>query len=103
MIVLLSRHSSTGGLYAGINRSRYDTLAAYLKDRLPHRRTDALFRLAEVLERLTPGQEFQYFSADHHSPTDPGGHVRVQRSVEGSLISTPINSCIMATSGRVFA
>ena len=26
-----------------------DTLAAYLKDRLPHRRTDALFRLAEVL------------------------------------------------------
>ncbi len=26
-----------------------DTLAAYLKDRLPHRRTDALLRLAEVL------------------------------------------------------
>ena len=26
-----------------------DTLAAYLKDRLPHRRTDALTRLAEVL------------------------------------------------------
>ena len=26
-----------------------DTLAAYLKDRLPHRRTDALKRLAEVL------------------------------------------------------
>ena len=27
MIVLLSRHSSTGGLYAKINRSRYDTSA----------------------------------------------------------------------------
>jgi len=26
-----------------------DTLAAYLKDRLPNRRTDALLRLAEVL------------------------------------------------------
>jgi len=26
-----------------------DTLAAYLKDRLPHRRTDALKRLAEVI------------------------------------------------------
>ena len=26
-----------------------DTLAAYLKDHLPHRRTDALLRLAEVL------------------------------------------------------
>lgn len=46
---------------------------------------------AEVLERLTPGQEFQYFAADHHSPTDPGGHVRVQRSVEGSLIRKVAN------------
>ena len=34
--------SSTALLHA-------DTLAAYLKDRLPHRRTDALLRLAEVL------------------------------------------------------
>ena len=34
--------SSTALLHA-------DTLAAYLKDRLPRRRTDALLRLAEVL------------------------------------------------------
>ena len=46
---------------------------------------------AEVLERLTPGQEFQFFAADHHSPTDPGGHVRVQRTVEGSLIRKVAN------------
>ena len=46
---------------------------------------------AEVFERLKSGQEFQFFAADHRSPTDPGGYVRVQRSAAGILIRKVAN------------
>ena len=45
-----------------------DTLAAYLKDRLPHRRTDALLRLAEVLLGILKAESTLHHKIALHLP-----------------------------------
>ena len=45
-----------------------DTLGAYLKDRLPHRRTDALVRLGEVLLGILQAESTQHRKIALHLP-----------------------------------
>ena len=45
-----------------------DTLAAYLKDRLPHRQTDALLRFAEVLLRILQAKSMLHRKIALHLP-----------------------------------
>jgi len=48
--------------------SHADTLATSLNDRLPHRRTDALFRLAEVLLGILQAESAMHRNIALHLP-----------------------------------
>ena len=84
--------SSTALLHA-------DTLAAYLKDRLPRRRTDALLRLAEVLLGILQAESTLHRKIALHLPRiaslDSKTRV-VARSKPSHTISSPERSSTLA-------
>ena len=55
-----------------------DTLAAYLKDRLPHRRTDALKRLAEVLLGILQAESALHRKIALHLPRTASLHSKTR-------------------------